>query len=97
MIKVMILRWRDDCGLSGGPTPSKGSYETESGGQSSKGRECDCGTREEGLRQREREGEREITEVDAITNKLALKMEGARSQEVGSLYELKKTKKWISL
>ena len=49
----------------GGPTLSKGSYEKESGGSEFKGRECDCGTREEGLRQRERERD---CEVDAITN-----------------------------
>lgn len=66
----------------GGPTPSKGSYETESGGSEFKGRECDCGTREEGLRQREREGEREISRLMLLLIALTLKMEGARSQGI---------------
>lgn len=64
----------------GGPTLSKGSYEKESGGSEFKGRECDCGTREEGLRQRERE--REIVRLMLLLIALTLKMEGARSQGI---------------
>ena len=46
----MILDYPD------GPTLSKGSYEKEA---EFKGRKCDRGTREEGLRERERDRERD--------------------------------------
>lgn len=63
----MILDYPD------GPTLSKGSYEKEA---EFKGRKCDRGTREEGLRERERQ----IVRLMLLLITLTLKMEGARSQ-----------------
>ena len=47
------------------PPYHKSSYEKEARGSEFKGRKCDHGTREEGLREREKERD---CEVDAITN-----------------------------
>lgn len=60
------------------PPYHKRSYEKEAGGSEFKGRNCDRGTREEGLR--EREGEREIVRLMLLLIALTVKMEGARSQ-----------------
>lgn len=82
MIKVMILRWRDDCGLSRWTHPIKGSYETESGGSEFKG-ECDLWNQRGGTEtERERRRERDY-EVDAITNSFDSEDgRGARSQGI---------------
>ena len=71
----MILDYPD------GPTLSKGSYEKEAGGQSSReGNVIVEPERRDRERERERERERQIVRLMLLLIPLTLKMEGARSQ-----------------